>query len=90
MNGIFIRAGLDCEFEWTNEIIRKPVSVLTYEQNEFGALAWIAEIIHESPKGKVVLRMPLIKSGDKYTLRSVYAELPEDTEFTFGVIKNPN
>jgi len=87
VNDVFIRAGLDCEFEWTNEIIDKPVSVLTYEQDEFGALAWVAEIIHESPKGRVVFRIPLVKSGDKYILRSVYAELPKDTEFLFSVIK---
>ncbi len=88
VNDVFIRAGLDCEFEWTHEIIKKPVSVLIYEQNEFGALAWIAEVIHESPKGKIVLRIPLLKSGNKYILRSVYAELPENVEITFGVIRN--
>lgn len=89
INGILIRVGLDCEFKWTNEITKKPMSILTYEQNEFGALAWVAEVIHESPKGKLVFRMPLIKSGDNYIVRSFYTELPEDVEFTFGVIRGP-
>jgi hypothetical protein len=88
VNGVLIRAGLVCEFEWTNELIERPVSILTYEQNEFGALAWVAEISHESPKGKLVFRMPLIKAGDNYIVRSFYTELPEDTEFSFGILNN--
>lgn len=84
INGVFIRAGLDCEFKWTHEVIRKPVSVLTYEQIEGGILAWVAEFIHESPKGKIVLRIPLIKSGDKYIIRSLYAELPENVNLTIS------
>jgi len=90
VNGVLIRTGLECEFEWTNEIIEKPISILTYDQNEYGALAWVAEITHESPKGKIVFRMPLIKSGENYAVRSFYTELPEDVEFTFGVLKNVN
>ena len=86
INGVFIRAGLDCEFKWTNEIIEKPVSVLTYEQNEFGALAWVAEIIHDSPKGKIVFRMPITKQGENYIVRTFYTEMPENMEFTFGPI----
>ena len=86
VNGILIRVGLECDFEWTNEIIEKPVSILTYEQNEFGVLAWVAEVVHDSPKGKVVIRIPIIKIGEKYLVRSVYTELPGETQVSFSII----
>lgn len=85
MDGVFIRCGLECEFEWTNEVIEKPVSVLSYEQNEHGVLAWVAEIIHDSPKGRVLFRMPLIKSGENYLVRTIYTEMPKDVQFIFGI-----
>lgn len=85
VNGIFIRVGLDCKFDWKNEIIEKPVSILTYEQDEHGALAWVAEVFHDSPKGKIVLRMPMTKFGDNYIVKALYAELPKDTTFSFGL-----
>lgn len=88
INGVFMRAGLDCEFEWINEIAEKPVSVFTYEQNEFGVLAWVVEVLHESPKGNIVLRMPLIKSGANYMVNSLYTEIPEGVEFTFTINKS--
>jgi len=88
LNGILIKVGLECEFKWTNEIIEKPFSILTYEQNKYGALAWVAEITHESPKGKVVFRVPMVKTGGNYVVSSFYAELPENVEFGFGVLKN--
>jgi hypothetical protein len=90
VNAVLIRAGLKCEFEWTNEITEKPISILTYEQDEYGALAWVAEVSHDSPKGKVVIRMPLIKSGENYIVRSFYTEMPEDVDFSFGVLKSTN
>lgn len=84
VNGIFIRSGLNCEFEWTHEIISQPVSVFSYEENEFGTMAWVVEIFHDSPKGKIVLRIPIIKSDDYYIIRSVHAEIPEDVDLTMG------
>ena len=88
VNGIFIRCGLVCEFEWTDERIEKPVSMLTYEQNEHGALAWVAEVVHESSKGNCILRMPLIKSGENYIVRSCYAEMPGNIELSIKEIKS--
>lgn len=84
INEAFIRVGLDCEFEWTHEITRKPMSVLTYEQNKFGALAWVAEVIHDSPKGRIILRMPLLKQGDNYIVNNIYAELPDGVGFSLS------
>lgn len=86
VEGILIRVGLNCKFSWTNEVIKKPVSVLAYEQNEHGVLAWVAEITHDSPQGKIVLRMPITKEGNNYVVRSMYTELPENIEFSIGPV----
>ena len=39
-NQFFLRVGLDCDFSWKYEVTELPVSVLSYEQNEDGILAW--------------------------------------------------
>ena len=89
VNDVMLRVGMECEFEWTLEITEQPVSILTYEQGESGALAWVAEVIHESPTGRIVIRMPIIKSGNNYIVNSFYTELPEDTKLSFDIIKKP-
>lgn len=33
VEGLFFRVGLECKFHWTNEEIRKPASILSYEQD---------------------------------------------------------
>lgn len=85
VNGIFIRVGLDCKFDWKHEIIEKPMSMLTYEQNEHGALAWVAEASHDSSKGRIVVRIPITKMGDHYIAYPPQTELPEGSNFNFDI-----
>ncbi len=82
IDNIPLKVGLECEFQWTQEITRQPVSVFTYEQDAEGVLVWVAEVQHESPKGSVLLRLPLVQDGDHYILRSLYAKLPSGVDFT--------
>ena len=82
--GIFQRIGLDCEFECVHESVKMPISVLTYEQDQFGAMAWVAEVVHDSLKGKIVLRMPIVEREGRYLVRTIYAELPGGAEVTLG------
>lgn len=76
--------GLDCEFEWEHEVIKRSISVLAYEQDQFGAMAWVAEVVHDSLKGKIVLRMPIVERDGRYLVRTIYAELPRGVEVTIG------
>ncbi|MCP4248069.1 MAG: hypothetical protein GY778_13565 [bacterium] len=82
IGSIPMKVGIKCEFQWTEEITRKPVSVLTYEQDAAGVLVWVAEVRHETPHGPLLLRAPCVQEGDEYILRSVYAELPADVGLT--------
>lgn len=52
LDGLLIRTGLIFEFNWTLEITNIPVTMLTYEANEHGAMAWVAEIEYNSPAGR--------------------------------------
>ncbi len=85
VNGVFIRVGLDCKFDWKHETIQKPVSILTYEQNEHGTLAWVAEVSHDSSKGRIAVRVPIIQMGDHYIAYPPQTELPEDSNFNFDI-----
>jgi len=80
-----VRACMECEFSYEKIAINKSVSVLSYSQDEHGVLAWVAEIEHNSPKGKIVLKIPLVKSDDGYMVRSVYTEKRSDIELTMSI-----
>ena len=85
IKGIFVRIGLVFRFTWANEIIEKPISILSYEQIDHGVLVWIAEIIDEGSKGNIVLRFPLVKKGNVYQINSLYTEVPEGMSLSLGV-----
>ncbi len=86
-----LRVGLECEFDWTYEVENVPVSMLSYEQIEGGTLAWIAEVTHNTPRGIVELKVPLIPMGDAgYAIPSMYLDLPEDMTLTMGVKSRTN
>ncbi|MCK4738731.1 MAG: hypothetical protein KAT46_02170 [Deltaproteobacteria bacterium] len=86
LNGKYLRVGLDCDFEYKNEIIEKPVSILQYEQDENGAVAWVAEVFHETLQGLLSVKVPIIKSGNDYVVRSIQAILPLDHEMSISCI----
>jgi len=79
-----LKVGLECDFQWTQETTRQPVSFLSYEQDAAGVLAWVAEVRHESPKDPLLVRLPLVQDGDHYVLQSLYAELPAGVDFTLS------
>lgn len=85
INDIFVRIGLELRFAWTNEVIEKPVSILSYEQIDHGVLAWIAEIVDENSKGKTVIRFPLMKKDNVYEINTLYTEIPEGMSLSLGV-----
>ncbi|MCK4950538.1 MAG: restriction endonuclease [Gammaproteobacteria bacterium] len=88
MKGKFVRVGLNCEFEWKNEIYRESPSILSYEQDEHGVLAWVVEISHKSPKGMISVKMPVTKYDDNhFCINSIMTQVPMDVELTMGVKK---
>lgn len=81
-DGQFLRVGLSCSFSWLCHITEKPVSVLSYEQNEAGILAWVAEVSYDSRSGLISVRVPLIERGGRYTYYRMGARLPEHSTLT--------
>ncbi len=81
-DGQFLRVGLSCTFSWLCHITEKPVSVFSYEQNEAGILAWIAEVSYESRNGLTSVKVPLIEKDGRYTHDRMGVRLPEHTTLT--------
>ena len=81
-NGGFVQVNFECEFEWEYELSNPPLSVLTYEQGDDGTMAWLAEVLHESPKGPLRVRFPLVKLDGKYKVGPVHSDLPAGTQLS--------
>lgn len=80
----FYRVRLDCKFEYSKKVYESPISVLSYEQIEGGSLAWVVEVSHESPRGIISFKMPVVKSADKYIVNGMILKLPSDVSLTIS------
>lgn len=90
-NGIFIKAELDLEFEWMNETIEIPIVTISYEQNNYGTLAWVLEAAYQSPQGFVSFKMPTIYNGETYEIKDIlFTNLPNGIEFDVTIKKENN
>ncbi|AZD86672.1 hypothetical protein C4K14_3850 [Pseudomonas chlororaphis subsp. aureofaciens] len=59
--GFFVRSGLVFDFSYTNQSYSVPMSVLVYEQNEHGALAWVMKGQLDTPHGCIRVQFPIRK-----------------------------
>lgn len=68
--GFFVRSGLIVDFLYTNQLYSVPMSVLAYEQNEHGALAWIMKGQLDTPHGCIRVQFPIRKgAGGEFLMR---------------------
>jgi hypothetical protein len=72
----FIRIGLKLKFEWKINTSKRPIKMLSYEQDEFGELAWIIETEYPTPSGPLSVKVPVKKIGDQFQLRNMYFTIP--------------
>lgn len=86
IDGQFTRIGMKLEFNWTNEILDYPVTVLSYEQQSDGSLAWILEGKYETPGGKVSFKVPLIKKDNYHEIPGLILNMENPHEFAFGIV----
>ncbi len=84
----FVKVGLSLDFDWTYEEIRVPVSILSYEQTEHGALAWLFKANYESPKGIINFAIPILPHGSDYIVNNMYVDIPANTNFSVEILKN--
>lgn len=59
--------------------------MLSYEQNDDGALAWVLESFFFSRQGPVWLKIPVARKGNAFTLSGMLISIPENSEFSFNV-----
>jgi hypothetical protein len=79
INGGFISICIGITYTWSYKIISVPVSVLSYEQNEFGALAWVLESFYQSSRGPIWFKIPVVKKEDSYSISGGFLTMPVNT-----------
>lgn len=72
--GRHIPIGLNADFSWVYDYAEYPMSVAAYEQDEYGALAWVFEVIHKTHDGSSVsIKLPFkkLENGDYLLLDEI-------------------
>ncbi|SDX55475.1 hypothetical protein SAMN05444411_106209 [Lutibacter oricola] len=86
----FIQVGLEVEYDW--KIIKEnlPVSLMSYEQNEYGTLAWVLKTVYKLEKDTVILKIPVTKKGKKYIMKNIEISTIGNPAFSLemNIIKN--
>lgn len=82
LNGKFTRIKIMMDFKWENKSIEYPVSILSYEQQVDGSLAWVYEGQNETPSGPVSFKIPVIKRGSHYQISGIMATSSFDVELS--------
>jgi len=84
IEGHFIRVGLDNRFLWTLKETELPISVLSYEQDGAGILAWFAEASYETENGPISIKVPFVKTDEGNRTDSIVINCPS-VEFPVSV-----
>jgi hypothetical protein len=80
--GHFLRVKFDYVFQWSYEKTQIPMSVLSYEQNEAGVLAWYVEVSYNSPKGLICSKVPCIKADKGFMIDNALIKLPPEVDLS--------
>lgn len=82
-NSEFVPIKLIIEFTWSSKRVEIPVTILSYDQNDHGALAWLLESFYESSRGPIWIKIPVTPSGNEYSISCMFLTLPANMEFSF-------
>lgn len=85
-NNVFIRLELYLEFEWTKTVTVIPVKLLSYEQDEYGVLAWMVQGHLKTVNGIIDFRVPIRKFEDGYSINEYWVDKPETIKLIFEPI----
>jgi len=80
IDGNFVRTELKFEYKWIYEHINIPASVLSYEQDEHGTLAWVLKAGYEFNTGYFGFEMPVtkIEDGSGYQIKEFEFKAPPE------------
>jgi hypothetical protein len=84
----FTRIGLKIEFSWKNEVQEFPFSILSYEQQGDGSLAWIYEAKFDTQNGPVSVKIPFVKKEDLYLIPGMVTHISQDHSFIIQIKKD--
>lgn len=83
VNDDFIKAKFEIDFEWTFERINVPISLMSYEQNGHGTLAWVMEGVHHSKRGTWRIKVPFEQlDNDNFIIKNMELEVPNNHNST--------
>jgi hypothetical protein len=86
-SGEFMPVQLEVEFIATSKLKEIPHTILSYDQNDFGALAWVLESFYHSSRGPIWMKMPVTRSEDRFIISGLLVNIPEDMDFNFQLEK---
>ena len=87
----FIRVGLENNYMWSLKETELPLSVLSYEQNDAGILAWFAEASYETENGPISIKVPFVKTDkgvnrtDRIVINCPPEEFPVSVDLSFKI-----
>ena len=81
----FFQIRLKIEYTWYCKNIEVPISMLSYEQNNDGALAWVLESFLHSRQGPMWFKIPVARNGNAFSISGMFISIPENTEFSFNI-----
>jgi hypothetical protein len=86
IDGHFTRIGMRLEFKWKNEVIEYPVSLMSYEQQTDGSLAWIMEGKYDTPSGHLSFKVPLIRKENYHEIPGMIINMPMNNELILQIV----
>jgi hypothetical protein len=85
VKGQFVPIGLEFDFEWSFTKHEVPITTLTYEQDEYGVLAWVCGVLFNSSRGIISMNIPVKKTEGGFQLGFFAAEMPTGSELKIEI-----
>lgn len=83
----FVPIELDIEFTWSSKRVEIPYAILSYDQDDHGALAWVLESYYQSSRGPIWIKVPVTKHGEGYAISSMLLTMPVNMGLSFRMEK---
>lgn len=85
----YLNVQFSVDFEYRLEVIEVPASILSYEQNGHGVLAWVVEFRHTNKRGNWSLKYPVqrLPSGG-FEIKAMAIDFPTDSTLSMKLISN--
>ncbi|CAM1366247.1 conserved hypothetical protein [Tenacibaculum litoreum] len=81
----FIKINCEINFSYFLSSESIPTSLMSYEQDEFGVLAWVIKALYQKGENFIEMSMPVTKKGDKYILKKMHLRYTNNQSFSFGM-----